>query len=236
MFFSNIEFINAAIFQDGKAILENINVNISKGEFVYLVGKVGSGKSSFIKTLIADIPLQKGEGRILGYQLHKFSRKEIPQLRRKVGVVFQDFQLLTDRNVHDNLKFVLQATEWTNEDDIKKRIKEVLQKVGIVEKEFRMPNQLSGGEQQRVVIARALLNDPLIILADEPTGNIDPATSDEIMKILLDIQKNGRTVVMATHDYPLIKKYPSRILKFENGLISDHDHYEEIYDFKILIS
>ncbi len=227
MSLTNIEFIDGAIYQGDSLILSDVNIEIKKGEFVYLVGKVGSGKSSFIKTIHGELPLYEGIAEVLGYRLDKLTRKERPQLRRKIGVVFQDFQLLTDRNVHENLSFVLEATGWDSTSDINKRIVKVLEKVELLDKEYEMPNRLSGGEQQRVVLARALLNEPQIILADEPTGNIDPKTSEDIMKIFLDIQKNGRTVVMATHDYALIKNYPARTIKFDQGIISEYQNFDE---------
>lgn len=223
MSLTSIEFIDAAIFQGDRMILTDINIEIKKGEFVYLIGKVGSGKSSFIKTILGEIPIAEGTGEVLGYRLEHLTRKERPLLRRKIGVVFQDFQLLTDRNVHDNLAFVLEATGWDNKPDIDKRIIEVLDKVSLLDKEYEMPNRLSGGEQQRVVLARALLNDPHIILADEPTGNIDPETSEDILDIFKEIQQNDRTVLMATHDYALIKHHDARVLKFEHGKVEEFD-------------
>ncbi|MBN1119406.1 MAG: ATP-binding cassette domain-containing protein [Bacteroidales bacterium] len=212
-----INFESAAIFQDDHLVLSGVNFTVSKNEFVYLIGKVGSGKSSLIKTINAEIPLKQGNATVAGVSLENLKRKQVPVLRRKLGIVFQDFQLLIDRNVQENLRFVLGATGWKNKKEIDARIEEVLAKVGLEFKGYKMPHQLSGGEQQRVVIARALLNDPDLILADEPTGNLDPETSDQIMKILFDIQKSGRAVVMATHNYNLIKKYPARTLKCEDG-------------------
>jgi cell division transport system ATP-binding protein len=196
--------------------LTDVNLSVGKSEFVYVIGRVGSGKSSLIKTLNAEFPLLEGSGTVAGHQLEKIKRKEVPFLRRKLGIVFQDFKLLPDRNVESNLDFALKATGWKNKEEIKERISEVLEKVSLGFKGYKMPHQLSGGEQQRVVIARALLNDPEIILADEPTGNLDPASTEEIMKILMDIAGNGRAVLMATHDYHQIKKFPSRTLKCEN--------------------
>jgi len=205
------------IFQRENLVLSNVNLHLNKGEFVYLIGKTGSGKSSLMKTLYGDLPLDKGTGSIVGFDLNKLKEKEIPFLRRKLGIVFQDFKLLNDRNIFENLKFVLKATGWKDEDKIKLKINEVLSKVGMDTKDFKMPFQLSGGEQQRVAIARALLNDPDLILADEPTGNLDPATSVDVMKVLRDIHKSGKTILMATHDYALILKFPYKTIKCEGG-------------------
>jgi len=212
-----IRFENADIFIQDHLVLSDVDFKVDKGEFVFLIGKVGSGKTSLIKTINAEHPLMKGEGYVSELSLHDLKRKDIPFLRRKLGIVFQDFQLLTDRSISDNLAFVLKATGWKNKTETEKRIGEVLERVGLSTKGYKMPHQLSGGEQQRVVIARALLNDPEIILADEPTGNLDPETSEAIMGILTDISKNGRAVIMATHNYNLIEKYPSRTLKCEEG-------------------
>ncbi|HLS12133.1 MAG TPA: ATP-binding cassette domain-containing protein [Flavobacteriaceae bacterium] len=211
----------ASIYQGDNLILSDVNIQIEKGEFVYLIGKTGTGKSSFMKTLYADLPLKKGEGSIVGFDLVNLKEKEIPYLRRKLGVVFQDFQLLTDRNVHANLEFVLKATGWKDKTKIEQRIEEVLRKVGMQTKAYKFPHQLSGGEQQRVAIARALLNDPELILADEPTGNLDPQTSIEVMEVLQEINKNGNTILMATHDYALLLQYPSKTIKVE-----DHQLFE----------
>lgn len=210
---------NASIFQRESLILSNVSVTVEKGEFVYLIGKTGSGKSSFMKTLYGDLPLQEGEGEIVGYKLETLTEKEIPFLRRKLGVVFQDFKLLNDRTVKDNLLFVLNATGWKEKAEMDAKIDDVLNKVGLKTKSFKYPYQLSGGEQQRVAIARALLNDPELILADEPTGNLDPQTSVEIMEVLQEINKNGNTILMATHDYALILKYPSKTLKCDENQI-----------------
>jgi cell division transport system ATP-binding protein len=216
---SVITFTDASIFQEDYLVLSDVNLDIKKNEFVYLIGKVGSGKSSLIKTINAELPLKIGEATVADYKLHEIKRQQIPYLRRKLGIVFQDFQLLIDRTIHNNLKFVLSATGWTNKVDMEQRIEEVLTKVGLDKKGYKMPHQLSGGEQQRVVIARALLNDPEVILADEPTGNLDPETSESIMMILHEIQASGRAVVMVTHNYSLIKNYPARTLKCEDGKV-----------------
>ncbi|MBW2960855.1 cell division ATP-binding protein FtsE [Mesonia aestuariivivens] len=208
-----LELRNAAIYQRENLILSEVDVEINKGDFVYLIGKTGTGKSSFMKTLYGDLPLSEGEGSIVDFDLRKLKQKEIPFLRRKLGVVFQDFKLLNDRTVKDNLMFVLKATGWKEKRAMESKIDEVLDKVGMKTKNFKYPYQLSGGEQQRIAIARALLNDPELILADEPTGNLDPQTSVEVMEVLKEINKNGRTILMATHDYALLLKYPSKTLK-----------------------
>lgn len=208
-----LELSKASIYQRENLILSEVNVSINKGEFVYLIGKTGTGKSSFMKTLYGDIPLKDGVGHIVDYDLRKLKTKEIPHLRRKLGVVFQDFKLLNDRNVQENLKFVLKATGWKDKTKMEHKIDEVLKKVDMKTKSFKYPYQLSGGEQQRIAIARALLNDPELILADEPTGNLDPQTSIEVMEVLQQINDNGNTILMATHDYALLLKYPSKTLK-----------------------
>jgi cell division transport system ATP-binding protein len=223
-----ILFENATISQLDHQVLTNVNFSVNKGEFVYLIGKVGSGKSSLIKTINAELPLKDGEAMVLGYDLKTIRRKQVPFLRRKMGIVFQDFQLLTDRSVYENLQFVLKATGWKNKTEIDERINDVLERVGLGFKGYKMPHQLSGGEQQRVVIARALLNNPEIILADEPTGNLDPETSEEIIKILLDIRNNGRTVIMATHNYSLLKKFPARTIKCEKDKLVEINQSQEI--------
>ncbi|MEJ6791810.1 MAG: ATP-binding cassette domain-containing protein [Lacinutrix sp.] len=214
-----LQFKDASIFQGDSLVLSNVDVEINKGDFVYLIGKTGSGKSSFMKTLYADIPLKKGEGNIVDFNLKTLKEKEIPFLRRKLGVVFQDFKLLTDRTVNANLEFVLKATGWKNKTEMSTRIEEVLNKVGMKTTGFKYPHELSGGEQQRIAIARALLNNPELILADEPTGNLDPQTSVEIMEVLQEINKNGNTILMATHDYALLLKYPSKTLKCDENQV-----------------
>ncbi|EAQ48352.1 MULTISPECIES: cell division ATP-binding protein FtsE [Leeuwenhoekiella] len=214
-----LQLQNASIFQRESLILSEVSLTINKGEFVYLIGKTGSGKSSFMKTLYGDLPLQQGQGTIVDFDLTTLKEKQIPYLRRKLGVVFQDFKLLNDRTVKENLKFVLKATGWKNQNEMDDKIDKVLDKVGMKTKGFKYPYQLSGGEQQRVAIARALLNDPELILADEPTGNLDPQTSVEVMGVLQEINKNGNTILMATHDYALLLKYPSKTLKCDGNKI-----------------
>ncbi|CAN5452563.1 ATP-binding cassette domain-containing protein [soil metagenome] len=216
-----ISLNNVSIFQKYNLVLTNVNINIDKGEFVYLIGKTGSGKSSLLKTLYADLDLTQGSGVVAGFDLPTIKRKEIPFLRRKLGIVFQDFQLLTDRTVNDNLTFVLKATGWKDKAAMQKRIQEVLEKVHLTTKGFKMPHELSGGEQQRISIARALLNDPELILADEPTGNLDPETSEGIMNLLVEISKNGRAVLIATHDIMMFDKFPSRTIRCESGKVID---------------
>lgn len=217
---NHVLYLNdASIFQGDNLVLADVSVSVEKGEFVYLIGKTGTGKSSFMKTLYGDLPLKKGQGHIVGYDLATLKEKEIPYLRRKLGVVFQDFKLLNDRTIHSNLNFVLTATGWKDKVSKEAKINEVLSKVDMKTKAFKYPYQLSGGEQQRVAIARALLNDPELILADEPTGNLDPQTSVEVMEVLREINKNGNTILMATHDYALLLKYPSKTLKCEANQI-----------------
>ncbi|CAM3353569.1 ABC transporter domain-containing protein [Flavobacterium longum] len=206
---------NVNIYQDNRPILKDINLDVKQGEFIYIIGKTGSGKSSLMKTLYADLKLREGQGSIVDYDLAKLKESDIPFLRRKIGIVFQDFKLLEDRSVHENMVFVLKATNWTDKKEMEAKIDEVLEKVDLKTVEHKMPHQLSGGEQQRVAIARALLNDPELILADEPTGNLDPQTSVEVMEVLRKINGNGKTVLMATHDYALIMKFPSKTLKLE---------------------
>jgi len=214
-----IQLKDVSIFQRENLILSKVNLDIKKGDFNYLIGKTGSGKSSLMKTLYADLPLLQGSGTVVGFDLAKLKEKEIPFLRRKIGIVFQDFNLLNDRSVYDNLLFVLKATGWKNTADIENKINSVLEKVDMKTKGFKMPYQLSGGEQQRVAIARALLNNPEMILADEPTGNLDPKTSIEIMHVLEAINKQGITILMATHDYALILKFPHKTIKCEGGIL-----------------
>ena len=216
---SVLQLKKASIYQGNSLVLSEVNVDISKGEFVYLIGKTGSGKSSFMKTLYGDLELTEGEGSIVDYNLRTLKEKDIPYLRRKLGIVFQDFKLLPDRTVNENLSFVLKATGWKNVEEMKTKVEEVLDKVGMKTSGFKYPHELSGGEQQRVAIARALLNDPELILADEPTGNLDPQTSVEVMKVLQDINKNGNTILMATHDYALLLKYPSKTLKCDENKV-----------------
>lgn len=223
-----IELNHCSIWQDDHLVLTDVCLKVDKGEFVYLVGRVGSGKSSLIKTLNAQLPLRDGTGFIAGYDLGKIKRREIPFLRRKLGIVFQDFQLLTDRTVNENLEFALRATGWKNRKEIDTRIGEVLEKTGLSLKGYKMPHQLSGGEQQRVVIARALLNDPEIILADEPTGNLDPETSEGILSLLSEISRTGRAVVIATHNYNIIKRFPGRRLRCADGHLLEKNDEEEI--------
>lgn len=212
-----IQISEASVYQKNILILSEVNLMIDKGEFVYLIGKTGAGKSSLLKTLYAELPLVEGEVEVAGFNIKEIKSKEVPFLRRKIGIVFQDFQLLNDRSVNDNLLFVMKATGWKDQDAMRHRMNEVLDKVGLISKGFKMPHQLSGGEQQRVCIARALINDPELILADEPTGNLDPETSEGILQLLLDISKAGRAVFMATHNFSLIKKFPSRTVKCESG-------------------
>ena len=218
-----IEIRNANIYQGESMVLQDVNLHVGKGEFVYLVGKTGTGKSSLLKTLYGELPLKEGQANVVGYNLRELTWKTVPYLRRNLGVVFQDFQLLTDRNVNDNLKFVLKATGWKDEKLMNEKIADVLDKVGLKSKGFKMPYEMSGGEQQRVDIARALLNSPKLILADEPTGNLDPETSDEIMNLLMHIARDyGSSVVMATHDYIVIQKYPARMVRTESGRVIDN--------------
>jgi cell division transport system ATP-binding protein len=223
MFGPLVDLQDISVVQDGRAILENVQFKVYANELVYLIGKVGSGKTSLIKTLYGELPLILGAGTVNDFKLEVLSHKNIPYLRRSLGIVFQDFKLLTDRNVHDNLRFVLEATDWKDQSLINQRIKEVLLNVMLSGKEFSKPNELSGGEQQRVVIARALLNEPKLILADEPTGNLDPTSAAQIMHILQGLTQNGSSVVIATHQYNLIKQYPGRILKIEDAKLVEID-------------
>lgn len=210
---------NVNIYQDKSLILQDVNIEVNKGEFIYLIGKTGSGKSSFMKTLYADLPLTEGQGSIVDFDLAKLKERNIPYLRRKIGIVFQDFKLLPDRTVYKNLEFALKATGWKDSKEIQLKIEEVLDKVSMRGKTDKMPHQMSGGEQQRVAIARALLNDPDLILADEPTGNLDPQTSSEVMQLLREINQNGKTIIMATHDYALIMKFPAKTIKCDDGVV-----------------
>lgn len=210
---------NVSIFQEGKTILSDVNLEVKHGEFIYIIGKTGSGKSSLLKTLYADLPLLEGEGKIVEFDLATLKEDDIPFLRRKFGIVFQDFKLLPDRTVKENMLFVLKATGWTDKGEMDAKIEEVLSKVNMKDFASKMPHQLSGGEQQRIAIARALLNDPEFILADEPTGNLDPETSIEVLELLRKINANGKTVIMITHDYALVMKYPYKTLKCEDSTI-----------------
>ena len=210
---------DVTIYQDNNAVLSDINLEVNHGEFIYIIGKTGSGKSSFMKTLYADLKLREGEGTFVDYDLATLKDKNIPYLRRKIGIVFQDFKLLPDRSVYDNLLFVLKATGWNEKQEMDVKINEVLDKVGMKNSANKMPHQISGGEQQRIAVARALLNDPEVILADEPTGNLDPQTSVDVMQLLKEINQNGKTIIMATHDYALLMKFPSKTLKCDSGTL-----------------
>ena len=229
-----ISFSHADILHGDHLVLTDVTFSVNPGEFVYLIGKVGSGKTSLVKTLNAELPLSRGQADVVGYSLHSLKKSQIPLLRRRMGIIFQDFQLLTDRNIYDNLSFVLQATGWKKKSSLDQRIKDVLQMVGLSTKGYKMPHQLSGGEQQRVAIARSLLNAPELILADEPTGNLDPETSSEIMDLLISIKDSGKTVVMVTHNYNLLKKYPFRTIKCENERVAEIEILQEI-DFSMLM-
>ena len=229
-----ISFNHADIVHGDHLVLKDVTFSVNPGEFVYLIGKVGSGKTSLVKTLNAELLLRKGKAEVVGYALHLLKKSQIPYLRRRIGVVFQDFQLLTDRTVYDNLLFVLHATGWKKKKNPEQRIKDVLQMVGMANKGYKMPHQLSGGEQQRITIARALLNAPDLILADEPTGNLDPETSSEIMELLLNIHQDGKTIMMVTHNYNLLKKYPFRTLRCENERVAEMETLQEI-DFTALM-
>jgi cell division transport system ATP-binding protein len=210
---------NVTIYQESNAVLTDINLEVNHGEFLYIIGKTGSGKSSLMKTLYGDLKLREGEGEFVEYNLAQLKERDIPYLRRKIGIVFQDFKLLPDRTVYENLLFVLKATGWSEKRGMDVKINEVLDKVGMKTASNKMPHQISGGEQQRIAVARALLNDPEVILADEPTGNLDPQTSVEVMQLLREINQNGKTIIMATHDYALIMKFPTKTLKCDNGTL-----------------
>lgn len=222
-----IKLENAAIRQQKNTILKDVSLEIAEGEFIYLIGRVGSGKTSLLKTLYAELPLEYGQGEVAGYKLNKIKKSQVAYLRRKCGIVFQDFKLLTDRNVYANLEFVLKATGWKDRKAIRERIDEVLNKVGLPDKKDKFPHQLSGGEQQRIVLARALLNAPPIILADEPTGNIDPETACRLVELLRDICDSGKTVVIATHQYDLINQFPGKVFRCEDGHIREDLSFSE---------
>ena len=221
---------DTCIMQEGRTILSEVNFEIQKGEFVYLIGRTGSGKSSLLKTFYADVKLYFGEVKIAGFSLKKIKRSEVPYLRRKIGIIFQDFQLLSDRSVNDNLSFVLKATGWNDSSKIKQRIADVLFRVGLSNKGSKFPYQLSGGEQQRVVIARALLNEPILLIADEPTGNLDPEVADGIMQLFQQINNSGTAILMATHNYELFKNYPARVINCQDGKVleSDTANYQDL--------
>jgi cell division transport system ATP-binding protein len=225
-----IELKQVLIRQEDNVVLKDVHFAIGKGEFVYIIGKVGSGKSSLLKTIYADLPLISGDAFAAGFDLSKIKKREVPYLRRRMGIVFQDFQLLIDRSVYDNLFFVLHATGWKSKKEMDKRIREVLTKVDMVHKGYKMPHQMSGGEQQRIAIARALLNEPDLILADEPTGNIDPETSEELMTLMMRICEEGKTVVMATHNHNLLKKFPARTFKCEDNHLIESRQEEIEFD------
>lgn len=212
---------DASIFQSNQTVLSNVSLELEKGELAFIIGRTGSGKSSLLKTLYADLPLRLGEMQVVGFNLNNIKKKEVPLLRRKLGIIFQDFQLFEDRTVSENLFFVMKATGWKDRAKMKKRLAEVLMQVGLGSVDGKMPHQLSGGEQQRVVIARALLNEPLLLIADEPTGNLDPEVSDGIFKLFLEINKSGTAILMATHDHTIIGNHPARILKCEHGKLMD---------------
>ena len=218
---SIVEYKNITIERGERIVLQNVTFNIQKGEFCYLVGKVGSGKSSLMKSMYAEVPIERGEAKVIDYDITNIKKKNIPFLRRKIGIVFQDFQLLQDRSVHANLKFVLEATGWKNKNFINERINEVLSDVGMTNKSYKMPHELSGGEQQRIVIARALLNNPDLILADEPTGNLDPQTGYQIITLLHKLAKSGHTILMATHNMQLVEEFPARVLKCINKEVEE---------------
>ncbi|MCF0190108.1 MAG: ATP-binding cassette domain-containing protein [Marinilabiliaceae bacterium] len=217
-----ISLAGATVMQEDNIVLRDVRLDVKKGEMVYIIGKVGSGKSSLLKTLYGELPFNGLTGNVLGYDLSTITQRELPMLRRKMGIVFQDFQLLSDRSVYDNLLFVLNATGWKKKAEMDKRIREVLTQVDMVHKGYKMPHQLSGGEQQRIAIARALLNQPELILADEPTGNLDPDTTDQLMQLMLKINKEGKSIVMATHNYNVIRRFEARTLKCENSVLVEN--------------
>ncbi len=220
------------VYQRDMLVLRNVDLTVQKGEFVYLIGKTGSGKSSLLKTLYAELPVKSGVATVAGFGLQKIRRRKILALRRKLGVIFQDFQLLSDRSIEDNLKFVMKATGWKDKKKMNEKVNELLEKVGLTNKGYKFPHQLSGGEQQRAAIARALINDPDLLLADEPTGNLDPETTEEIMRLLFEISNNGKAVVMATHDYEMMQKFPSRTLRCEDEKLTEIN-LTEAPEFKI---
>lgn len=223
-----VDVKDAGVYQQNNVVLKDVNFSVEKGEFVYLVGRTGSGKSSLLKTLYADLPLYVGSASVAGYNLHQISRKDVPFLRRKLGIVFQDFQLFSDRTIAENLYFVMRATGWKERSKMKSRLAELLMRVGLGTVNSKYPHQLSGGEQQRVVIARALINEPMILLADEPTGNLDPEVAEGIFKIFLEINNSGTAILMATHNHNLIRNHPARILKCHKGELIDSK--EEVFD------
>ncbi len=224
---SIVKYENVEILRKEHVVLKSVNLIIEPGQFTYIIGKVGSGKSSLLKSMYAEIPIESGEAKVLEYDLTTLKRKQIPMLRREIGIVFQDFQLLTDRTVYDNLMFVLQATGWKDKTEMDDRIEEVLKEVGMLTKSYKMPHELSGGEQQRIVIARALLNKPKLILADEPTGNLDPATGEQIVRYLHDIAKEGTAVIMATHNFARLEQFPGRLLRCSDKHIVEESNNEE---------
>ncbi len=224
-----INITNARIYQEDHLVLDDVNFSVTKGEFVYLVGRTGAGKSSLLKTLYADIPLISGAAEVAGFPIGTIKRKQVPMLRRKIGIIFQDFQLFDDRSVAENLLFVMKATGWKSKAKMTQRLTEVLMRVGLANSGQKMPHQLSGGEQQRVVIARALINEPVLLIADEPTGNLDPEVADGIMQLFKEINSAGTAILMATHNHTFIQKYPHRILKCENGKILD----SKVEDFEL---
>lgn len=224
---SIVKYENVEILRKEHVVLKSVNLTIEPGQFTYIIGKVGSGKSSLLKSMYAEIPIESGEAKVLEYDLTTLKRKQIPMLRREIGIVFQDFQLLTDRTVYDNLMFVLQATGWKDKTEMDDRIEEVLKEVGMLTKSYKMPHELSGGEQQRIVIARALLNKPKLILADEPTGNLDPATGEQIVRYLHDIAKEGTSVIMATHNFAWLEQFPGRLLRCSDKHIVEESSNEE---------